>query len=100
MRCEYSRTIVYHNWMHYASSLVKCIITTLLTIIYHSITWVLSRCRVTTCAAVNVISAREPSRRARCRAWFNPGGGGSGSVSCRGGKVLWVGELWVDRKQE
>ena len=55
MCCEYSRTIVYHNWLHYASSLVKCIITTLLTKINHSITYVLSRCRVATCAVVYVV---------------------------------------------
>ena len=71
MCCEYSCTIVYHNWLYYASSLVKCIITTLLTIINHSITYVLSR-RVATCAVIYVVPAREHSRRARCRAWFIP----------------------------
>ena len=40
MCCENSRTVVYHNWLPYASAIVKCIITTLLTIINHSITYV------------------------------------------------------------
>ena len=77
MRCEYSRTIVYHNWMHYASSLVKCIITTLLTIINHNITHFVAlscrnSCSLSCVEVVYVVSVRKHTRRARCRAWFFP----------------------------
>jgi hypothetical protein len=49
----------------------------------HSITYVLSRRRVATCAVVYVVSAREHSRRARCRAWFFPLWGKGAGVRVR-----------------
>jgi len=59
---------------------VKSIITPLLSIINHGIACIMSRCRVTTCAVVYVVSAREHKKTQQACEMYQ-----HGLLQCGGG---------------